>query len=90
MIYTPENGLNSSGSGVVITNNNLRIVGGCNSEFSIIVGYSKLDGTNGLQSCVLIKNVTNVVMGSFVIRRENANGVILIIKEERYIVLFSK
>lgn len=39
---------------------------------------------------VLIKNVTNVVMGNFVIRRGNANGVILIIKEKRYIVLFSK
>ncbi|MCS7299013.1 MAG: hypothetical protein RMJ37_03490, partial [Spirochaetia bacterium] len=43
-LYTPGSGLNSSGSdsGVVITNNNIRLIGGWDSGFNSMIGYSEL------------------------------------------------
>ncbi|MCS7299349.1 MAG: hypothetical protein RMJ37_05260, partial [Spirochaetia bacterium] len=47
-VYSVGSGLNDSGSGVVISNNNIRLIGGWNSAFSSVVGYSELDGGGSL------------------------------------------
>lgn len=75
-LYTPGSGLNSSGSdsGVVITNNNVRLIGGWNIGFSSIVGYSELDGNNVVKHIIFATNVTNLVLSNLVIRKGNANG----------------
>jgi hypothetical protein len=73
-VYTPGNGLSSSGSGFVINRPNVIISGGWNSDFSSVVGKSELDGNNSLYHVVMITNVTNVRLENLVIRGGNANG----------------
>jgi hypothetical protein len=73
-VYTPGNGLNSTGSGFVINRPNLIISGGWNSDFSSVVGKSELDGNSSLYHVVMITNVTNVRLENLVIRGGNANG----------------
>lgn len=41
--YTPGNGLNSSGNGISISENNFVLTGGWNNDFSAQTGYSVLD-----------------------------------------------
>jgi hypothetical protein len=78
-VYTPGNGLSSSGSGFVINRHNIVISGGWNSDFSSVVGKSELDGNNSLYHVVMITNVTNVRLENLVIRGGKANGSIILI-----------
>lgn len=73
-VYTPGNGLNSSDTGFSITTNGLKVIGGWNSDFSSVVGYSELDGNNNLYHIVAIDGVANVQLKNFVVRRGSANG----------------
>jgi hypothetical protein len=73
-VYTPGSGLSSSGSGFVINRHNIVISGGWNSDFSIVVGKSELDGNGSLYHVVMITNVTNVKLENLVIRGGNVNG----------------
>lgn len=66
--YTPNNGLNSSSPGVLITNSELSIVGGADNNFQYITGYSVLNG-NYSQQVLKINNVSNLVIGNIVITR---------------------
>ncbi len=56
--YTPGNGLNSSGVGVVVSNS-ISIIGGFNSDFSSTSGLSVFDGQNLLDHVIVITNTTN-------------------------------
>ncbi|MCX8028799.1 MAG: Ig-like domain-containing protein [Brevinematales bacterium] len=72
--YTPGNGLNSSGFGVVITNNNLRLIGGWNVGFSSRSGYSILNGQNSLNHIIFSTNVSGILIDGFIITGGFANG----------------
>lgn len=48
-MYSNGSGLNTGDSGVMITNNGMRLTGGWNSSFSSTVGYSELDGNGSLK-----------------------------------------
>ncbi|MCX8096177.1 MAG: hypothetical protein N3D81_01615, partial [Spirochaetes bacterium] len=73
-VYTQGNGLNTETSGVVITNDGIKIIGGFDESFSSIVGYSELDGGGSLIHIILAMNVSNVVIRNLVVRGGNANG----------------
>jgi len=64
-LYTPGNGLNASISGVTITNNNISLIGGWESNFSERIGNSLLYGNNLLSNIVYISNISNVIMDGF-------------------------
>ncbi|MCX8095947.1 MAG: Ig-like domain-containing protein [Spirochaetes bacterium] len=72
--YTPGNGLNSTDSGVVITNNNINLAGGWNITFTSRTGYSLLDGMNNLYHIILSTNVSNIFIDGFIITKGLANG----------------
>ncbi|MCX8096316.1 MAG: right-handed parallel beta-helix repeat-containing protein [Spirochaetes bacterium] len=79
-LYRPTSGgglVNETGfigdSGVLITNNNIRIIGGWDANFNNIIGYSELDGENILYHILFITNATNIVIKNLVIRKGNAN-----------------
>ncbi|MCX8029226.1 MAG: hypothetical protein N2712_04435 [Brevinematales bacterium] len=74
-IYSPGYGLNGYGSGVVITNHNLIIIGGWDTDFSSISSYSELDGYYILYNIIFAKDVTNLVLGNFVTKNGRAVGV---------------
>jgi parallel beta-helix repeat protein len=59
-VYTPGNGLNSSSVGVVLSNM-ISLLGGYNSDFSSISGFSTFDGGNLLNHVIVITNTTNVI-----------------------------
>lgn len=69
-VYTPGSGLNDSGPGVLITNNNIYLAGGYSSDFSTRTGKSELDGTNGLIHIINISGAANIVIDGFIV--ENA------------------
>ncbi|MCX8096394.1 MAG: hypothetical protein N3D81_02715, partial [Spirochaetes bacterium] len=73
--YTPGNGLNATSeySGVVLTNNNISIIGGWDSNFSSIVGYSDLNGNNILRHVMYVENVSGIVLRNLMLRGGNAN-----------------
>ncbi|MEN2998272.1 MAG: right-handed parallel beta-helix repeat-containing protein [Brevinematia bacterium] len=67
--FSPNNGLEGSESGVVITNtSNLKIIGGWNNSFENITGYSELNGNGVLQHILFVSNVSNLVLRNLVIR----------------------
>lgn len=72
--YYTEGGLNNSGSGgVVITNNNIQIIGGWDElTFSYPSGYSELEAYNSFDHIVLFESCTNVSMEFFVLRNNNS------------------
>lgn len=67
--YTPNNGLNqpSEYSGIVITNGNIRIVGGWNSDFSKIVGKSILNGQGQLKHVIFASNLGSLKLYNLII-----------------------
>lgn len=67
--YSPGNGLNNSGSGVVINNSNIKLLGGWDSKFKTQIGYSILNGANSL-NVIKAYNVTNITINKF----EISNG----------------
>ena len=73
-IYTPGSGLNANGSGVVITNNNVHLVGGYSGDFSARSALSDLRGTNGLTHIIECRGTSNLTIDGFIVREGNANG----------------
>lgn len=72
-VYTPGAGLNSSISGVVISNNNVQLFGGYSADYSTRTGMSTLDGTNGLYH-VINSSAFFVLIDGFIITRGKANS----------------
>ncbi|MEN2997961.1 MAG: NosD domain-containing protein [Brevinematia bacterium] len=73
-LYTPGNGLNIGDSGVVITNDGIKLVGGWDSGFNNIVGYSELDGSYIVKHVIFATNVRDIVISNLVIKGGRANG----------------
>ena len=65
--YIPGSGLNVSNIGIYISNDNIDIIGGFNSDFSAIVSKSVLNGTNSLENIVCLSNSTNITLKNLVI-----------------------
>ncbi|MCX8096282.1 MAG: Ig-like domain-containing protein [Spirochaetes bacterium] len=63
--YLPGDGLNTEIAGVIITNDNLRIIGGLNEDFSRIVGNSVLDARKELYHVVFATNISNILLMNF-------------------------
>lgn len=73
--YSPSNGLNTSGIGCIITNmSNITIIGGWNSNFSSVSGYSVFDGMYTLSNVLLISNVNNFRMENIVVTKGSNTG----------------
>lgn len=73
-VYTPGNGLNAATYGVTITNNNLHISGGYETDFRTIrVGYSEWDCQKLFGPVVSILNCTNVLVERVVVRNGKAD-----------------
>lgn len=73
-VYTPNNGILSGDSGVIITNNDIKLIGGWDSSFNNVIGYSELDGEYSVKHIIFVTNVSNISLMNFVVRKGNANG----------------
>jgi hypothetical protein len=73
-VYTPGNGLNPATYGVVITNNNISLYGGCDLGFTTSRnGYSEWDCQRLVGPVVFIQNASNVIIDRMVIRNGMTN-----------------
>ncbi|MBL8994113.1 MAG: hypothetical protein JNM63_12280, partial [Spirochaetia bacterium] len=76
-VHTPGAGLNTSatGRGVIVTNHNLRILGGWDTAFtSQSSGVSLLDGQSAVTNVLFISNANNLFIDNFSITRGKAGG----------------
>jgi hypothetical protein len=59
--YTPGNGIMPAPYGVDIAVNNIHLIGGWNTSYTAISGYSTLDGnSSNLSSLIRIQNIKNI------------------------------
>lgn len=72
--YLPGSGLNPEINGVIITNSNLKLIGGLNEDFSRITGYSILDGRRKLYHIVFASNANNVLLLNFLVMNGSATN----------------
>ncbi len=74
-VYGRGSGLNSSDSGVILSNFiTLNFMGGWNSGFTAQTGQSELDGAGALLHIITVSNITGLTMNGFVIRGGSASG----------------
>lgn len=75
-IYTAGSGLSTNGTnGVDLSGlTNVRIYGGCNNDYTMLVGYSELDGNNSIYHIISMSSSKSILIDGFVIRGGNANG----------------
>lgn len=74
-VYTPGNGLSASISGIIITNNSIALLGGCDAGFTSRSGFSELDGGGSLNHLIFIIGASNIVIDGLLFRNSYADGV---------------
>lgn len=65
-IYRIDDGLNITAT-LYITNRSISLIGGWNSDFSSVVGYSTIDVSNSIKQCVVIENATNITLSGIIL-----------------------
>lgn len=65
-LYKIDDGLSTTAT-IYITNRMISLVGGYNSDFREVVGYSIIDVSNSIKQAIVVENVTNIrISGIFV------------------------
>ncbi|NPV01522.1 MAG: hypothetical protein HPY53_09095 [Brevinematales bacterium] len=73
--YTPGNGIMSAPYGVDIAVNNIHLIGGWNSTFTAISGYSVFDGnTQSYDHSLYIHGVKNISLSSIIFQNSTNDG----------------
>jgi len=73
--YEPGSGINASGAGIVISNNNIALSGGWNNSFSSKSTHTVLNGKELLTTLIRVNAVTNVSIDGFdIIGGKNTSG----------------
>lgn len=73
-LYRSGDGLNLSNYGVLITNSNIKLIGGWNESFTAQIGYSVLDGKGAFRSIVGVMNCSNITLVNFVLMNNTNYG----------------